>query len=99
MYSEELAIKIKEKVDKSKKTILVKDTVNYIGGYRELKYFYPNETVKKEHIENMRQDIYCRYSEDSPLYETLYNNFFKENCSIRVLMGVFYKEMNEFLED
>lgn len=99
MYSEELAIKIKEKVDKSNKPILVKDTVNYIGGYRELKYYYPNEDVKKAHIENMKQDIYCRYSEDSSLYETLYNNYFKDNSSIRVLMGVFYKEMNEFLEE
>lgn len=99
MYEKEYAIKIKEKVNESKKPILVEDTVDYIMGYEKLKYYYSNELIKHKHIGIMEQDKYCKYDKESSLYDTLYTNLYEENSSIKVLIGVFYKEMNPFLHD
>lgn len=94
MFEKEIAVKIKEKVDKSNEPVLVEDTVDYIGGYRKLKYYYPNELIKNKHIDMMKQDKYCRYDKENSLYETLY-----DNSNIKVLIGVFHKEIKSFLHD
>jgi hypothetical protein len=96
MYSKDGAMEIKQTVNKSTDPILVEDCANYLNGYRKLKYYYSNDSMKQKHVIKMEQEQYKLDSEER-LYDTLYDDLFKTNEAIKVIQGVFYKSINSII--